>query len=373
MLSELYLLLSQYTFLVVITGTSVIGAIAGALGSFAVLRKQSLLGDCIAHAALPGICLAFLLASSKATWVLLIGALIAGGIGAIFLHVIQEYSDLKRDAALGIVLSVFFGVGLVLLTYIQSLSLAQQSGLNVFLFGNAATLLKSDVMFISCVTIGVLACVVLFWKEFKVVSFDADFASTLGFPKKRIDLFITLLTVIAIVIGLQAVGVVLMSALIIAPAVAARQWTDRLSVMVFLSALFGTISGVLGVSISAVYQKIPTGPVIVIVVSIIVLISLLMAPNRGIIVAYIRHWKQRFTIKSDRIMTNMYQFSEIEKDPTFPHDVQVLEALGEGSAESILKRLEKNSMVYSPKQGVWGLTKKGVDHVRRLIKEQQSA
>ena len=89
MLSELYLLLSQYTFLVVITGTSVIGAIAGALGSFAVLRKQSLLGDCIAHAALPGICLAFLLASSKATWVLLIGALIAGGIGAIFLHVIQ--------------------------------------------------------------------------------------------------------------------------------------------------------------------------------------------------------------------------------------------------------------------------------------------
>jgi manganese/zinc/iron transport system permease protein len=369
-ISSLFL---NYTFLIVIIGTSIIGSVAGSLGVFAVLRRQSLLGDCIAHAALPGICIAFLISVSKQSWTLLAGAIVAGVIGALLLHLIQEYSELKRDAALGIILSVFFGFGLVLLTYIQSQEISEQSGLNVYLFGNAATLLRNDIYVMGSLGIVVILFLILFWKEFKVVSFDKDFASTLGFPQKRIDFFITFLTVISIVVGLQAVGVVLMSALIIAPAVAARQWTDQLYKMVMLSALFGILSSVSGVIISSLYEKMPTGPVIVIMVSIIVVISLFFAPKRGIFVSYIRHINQKLTIHSDRVLLNLYQFSEVQKDPTFAHDITVLDFVGEGSTLSILNKLKNKKLVYNPRNGYWGLSIKGVKYVKNLLKETKNA
>ena len=366
-------LFSNYTFVIVLIGTSIIGSVAGALGCFAVLRRQSLLGDCIAHAALPGICFAFLLSATKQSWSLLIGAIIAGAIGALLLHIIQEYSELKRDAALGIILSVFFGFGLVLLTYIQSQAMSAQSGLNVYLFGNAATLLRHDIYLMGALGIAVIIALVVFWKEFKVVSFDKDFASTLGFPQKRIDYFITFLTVISIVVGLQAVGVVLMSALIIAPAVAARQWTDQLYKMVMISAFFGVLSSVLGVIISALYEKMPTGPVIVIIVSIIVIISLFCSPKRGIFASYIRHINQKLTIHSDRVLLNLYQFSEVQKDPTFAHDIAVLDHLGEASALTILIKLKNKKLVYSPKDGYWGLSETGIKYVRKILKGRENA
>ena len=373
MLDVIINFLTNYTAIVVLIGTSIIGSVAGALGSFAVLRKQSLLGDCIAHAALPGICFAFLISYSKQPEVLLLGAIMAGGVGALFLHIIQEYSDLKRDAALGIILSVFFGFGLVLLTYIQSTGSAKQSGLNVYLFGNASTLLRSDIYLMGVLGLVVSIIVILFWKEFKVVTFDKDFAATLGYPKSKIDFFITFLTVIAIVIGLQAVGVVLMSALVIAPAVAARQWTDQLYKMVILSSVFGVVSCVLGVIISGTILKIPTGPIIVIVVSCIVVISLFFAPKRGIVISYFRHLNQKATIDSDRILLNLYQFSEVQKDPTFAHDIAVLDHLGEASTVNLLIQLEQKKLVYCKRPGFWGLSLKGVGYVKKILKESDHA
>ena len=230
-LAELF---SDYTFQIVMLGTSILGIVSGALGSFAVLRKQSLLGDAMSHAALPGIAIAFLITLSKSAWILLLGAAIAGWIGTILMIVIVENTTLKRDAALGIILSVFFGFGLVLLTLIQKLPIASQSGLDSFLFGSAATLLKADVVTMSVIGILTLTILILFWKEFKCLSFDPNFLRVIGYPYFKLDILLTTLIVFAIVIELQTVGVVLMSAMVIAPAAAARQWTDKLSVMVML-------------------------------------------------------------------------------------------------------------------------------------------
>ena len=193
-------------------GTAILGAICGMLGSFAVLRKQSLLGDAISHAALPGIAIAFLITGTKETNVLLIGALVSGLLGAFWIRGITKRTHLKSDTALGLILSIFFGFGMLLLTYIQKLPNANQSGLDKFLFGQAATLLARDVWFMAIVTFICLVVLLLFWKEFKILLFDADYAKTLGFNIKLIDILITSFIVIAIVLGLQTVGVVLMSA-----------------------------------------------------------------------------------------------------------------------------------------------------------------
>lgn len=264
----------------------ILGATAGALGCYAFLRQQSLLGDAISHAALPGIALMFLCTQSKNPAVLLLGGALAGIIAAFSVNFIASKTPIKKDAALGIVLSVFFGVGLVLLTYIQKRSLANQAVLNKFLFGNASTLLKEDIYLMAGVACVLLLCIFLFWKEFNILAFDPSFAQLAGYSVVRLELFLTILLVLAIVIGLQTVGVVLMSTLFIAPAAAARQWTECLRSMVLLASFFGAFSGVVGALISSFCDHVPTGPIIVVVMSSVVLFSLLIAPKRGLLWNY---------------------------------------------------------------------------------------
>ncbi|MFT5171299.1 MAG: manganese/zinc/iron transport system permease protein, partial [Candidatus Marinamargulisbacteria bacterium] len=314
----------DYTLRTVMLGTLVLGIVSGALGSFAVLRKQSLLGDAISHAALPGIAVAFLLTESKSPAVLLFGAIASGWIGTILMTLISEKTKLKKDSALGIVLSVFFGLGLVLLTLIQRMPTASKSGLNKFLFGNAATLLQQDVVTMAIFGVFVIICTALLWKEFKLISFDAEFAVAIGLPYKRLDILLTTLIVIAIVIGLQTVGVVLMSAMVVAPAAAARQWTDRLGFMVVLSAFFGATSGIIGVLISTSIDHMPTGPTVVLVVSAFVFISLFFAPNRGLMWGWIRHQRNRQKIQGDTLLTNLYFLSRNHEDKTYAHNLDAL-------------------------------------------------
>ncbi len=277
----------DYTLAIVILGTTILGITAGALGVFAFLRGQSLLGDAISHAALPGIACTFLLTHSTSPAVLLFGGAIAGGIGTMLVYVITHKTTLKNDAALGIVLSVFFGLGLVLLTIIQKQPIANQAILNKFLFGNAATLLLDDLYVMGSVSIIVLSCLVLLWPAFKVLTFDQGYARALGYPVALLDLVLTSLLVLSIVIGLQTVGVVLMSTMFIAPAAAARQWCSRLGSLVILAAVFGAVAGVIGSLISSRFDQLPTGPTIVVVVSSMVLFSLLCAPHRGLL------WRKR--------------------------------------------------------------------------------
>ena len=284
--------------MIVATGAALLGIVSGALGTYAVLRRQSLLGDAISHAALPGVAIAFLLTGSKAPLILVLGAAIAGWLGTLLIMSIVRLTRIKYDSALAVVLSTFFGFGLVLHTRIQRTGNANQAGLDTFLFGQAATILERDIL-----TIGILGGIAIiimlvFWKELKLLVFDEGFAASLGFSIRVLDILLTSLLVIAIVLGLQAVGAVLMSAMLVAPAVAARQWTDRLSVMMLLAACFGALAGVSGTIISSSAARIPTGPTIVLCATVVVGFSIIFASNRGLLWGLIRQRRNRRSLKT---------------------------------------------------------------------------
>lgn len=296
-MSSILALFQDYTFQTVALGSTLLGLISGVLGSFAVLRKQSLLGDGVSHSSLPGVVMAFVLLGSKNTEVLLLGALVSGLLATLLIISIVRHTRVKFDSALALVMSVFFGLGLILLTYVQKIPNSNQAGLKRFIFGQASTLLQRDIELMMICGLVLLALVLLFWKEFKLVTFDSDFAQSIGFSPKKLNLLLSFMIVLAIIIGLQTVGVILMSAMLITPAVAARQWTNRLWVMVTLSALFGAAASVAGTAVSSLVPKLPTGPAIVVCVSIIVVVSVLFAPGRGILHRLYRRRKNRILYK----------------------------------------------------------------------------
>lgn len=293
----IHLLISEHTFRTVAMGCMLLGSVSGILGCFAVLRKQSLLGDAVSHASLPGVCIAFIITQVKNTEILLLGALAVGIICIGLIQTIQNNTKIKFDSALAFILSVFFGLGLVLLSYLNKLPGANKSGLNRFIFGQASTFVERDVKLMLYTGLTLLIIIVLLWKEFKIVVFDPDFAKTLGFPSRKIEIFISVLLVVTVIIGIQAAGVILISAMIISPGVAARQWTDKLSIMVILSGIFGGLAGLAGTLISMTQSDLPTGPVIVVVISIIVILSILFSPKRGIIFRIILNKRRRKIFK----------------------------------------------------------------------------
>ncbi|MGI6169010.1 MAG: metal ABC transporter permease [Christensenellales bacterium] len=300
-MQDIIALFSDFTFQTVALGSLLLGVISGVLGCFAVLRKQSLLGDGISHSALPGVVLAFLITGNKNTEVLLLGALCSGLLATLLILAIVRHSRIQFDGALALILSVFFGAGLVLLTLAQKIPNSNQAGLNRFLFGQASALLPGDLTMMAICGGILLALVALFWKEFKLFSFDAGFAQSLGFSTRRLNLLLSSLVVMAILIGLQTVGVILMSAMLVAPAVAARQWTRQLWQMVLLSAVFGGSCGVAGVAISSLAIDFPTGPTIVVCVSLIVLLSMLLAPGRGMLAKLYQRRKNRWQMKKQQL------------------------------------------------------------------------
>lgn len=287
------LILTDYTIRNVALGALVLGIVSGTLSAFAVLRKQSLLGDTMSHAALPGVVIAFLITGQRAPLPLLIGAMIAGLLGTLFMNIVTHNTRIKQDSAQGVVLAVFFGFGMALLSWVIRQPGAEHAGLDKFLFGQAAATVANDVLTMAVIGGIALVMIGLFWKEFKLISFDPQYAKTLGLRVGILDILITTLIVVAVVVGLQMVGVVLMSAMIVAPGVAARQWTNRLGVMVLLSALFGAVAGVTGALVSSTALNVPTGPVIVLSMTAIVMISLLFAPERGILWDAIRQRQRR--------------------------------------------------------------------------------
>jgi manganese/zinc/iron transport system permease protein len=359
----------DYTLRTVAAGAGALGLVSGALGSFAVLRKQSLLGDAISHAALPGIALAFLLTGSKAPLVLVAGAGLAGWLGTLLIISIVRTTRIKEDSALGLVLSVFFGLGLVLLTFIQKMPDASQAGLDKFLFGQAATLLARDVVVIVALGAIGFAVMMLFWKEFKLISFDADYAASLGLSVRRIDVLLTSMIVLAIVTGLQTVGVVLMSAMIVAPAAAARQWTNRLGLMVALAALFGAAAGVSGAVVSSTAARLPTGPMIVVSLSVIVAFSFAFARERGIVWRTLRERRSRAMLHSEKLLEDLYLLAAQHKDLEHGHSQRVLETMSGASSEAMRRSLaqlaEQGFVEQKEGKDVWGLTQAGVREVKQ--------
>ncbi len=370
---EIFLqLFTDYTIRTVAMGAAVLGIVSGSLGTFAMLRRQSLLGDAMSHAALPGVVLAFMLTGSKAPVVLILGAAVAGVIGTLFMLTITSFTRIKEDSALGIILSVFFGFGLMLLTFLQRNPGANQAGLNSFLFGQAATLLVRDVITMAIFGGGALLLLALFWKEFKLLSFDRDFGASLGYPMVMLDVLLTSLLVIAIVIGLQAVGVVLMSAMIVAPAAAARQWTDRLGIMVVLSAVFGAVAGVSGSLISSLERGLSTGPVVVLVISTIVFISLLFATRRGVVWNWIRRQRQRRILRLESVLNHMFKLAEQHDDWSHPHSTAVIQTMsyGRGVAPT-LQALVGRGWVTQVDKDLWALTAEGAKEAQRFARRTE--
>lgn len=355
-------LLFDYTLRTVALGSAALGAASGTLGVFAVLRREALLGDAISHAALPGIVLAFMLTGSKATAVLVAGAFAAGWIGMALMRIVTRHTRIPPDSALGIVLSVFFGLGLVLLTFVQKRPDAAQAGLETFLFGQAATLLQGEVYVIAGLGFVSVGIVALLWKEFKILGFDPDFGASLGFPMARIELLLTTVLVLAIVTGLQTVGVVLMAAIVVAPASAARQWTDGLGVMVGLSALFGGVSGAAGAILSSTLA-VPTGPAIVLTAAVIVVISMAIAPRRGLVWAWAQTRRRRRAIRRDTVLADLYALYLQHGVLGHGHPVAVLAAMsetGEGALRS-LEALRDDGLARRLDDGLWALTEAGCD------------
>jgi manganese/zinc/iron transport system permease protein len=320
----------------VMGGAALLGIVAGALGSFAVLKRQSLLGDALAHAALPGVCLAFIAGGRlgvdpKHPLLLLGGALATAWLGTLLILAITRTTRLKQDAAIGIVLSVFFGAGIVLLTWLQKRggANAAQAGLDKFLFGDAASLVPRDLVVMGVLGGVVLATVAALFRHFQLVTFDAAYAASNGLPVRRLEVLLTTLVVVAVVVGLHTVGVVLMAAMLVTPAAAARQWTHRLGVMVVLAALFGAIAGAGGAWISSLRAKLPTGPLIVLAATALLGVSLVVAPKRGLLWAFVRRRRNRTRVRIENLLKDLWRLGEMDgrlAEPRAASDVLAVRA-----------------------------------------------
>jgi len=364
------------TLITVILAASMIGALAGVLGSFLVLRGQSLLGDVISHAALPGVVGGFLASGGRGFVAILAGALISGALAGLVVQLLRRGAGVKADAALGTVLSLFFAAGVVLLSVAQLRSGA--AGLTVFLFGQAASVLRADLMPMALVAGLVLGGVVLLWKEFHLISFDREAAQAQGLPVSLLETVLTVLIAVAIVLGLALAGVVLMVAMLIAPAVAARQWVRGLMPMVLLAAVFGILAGAAGAVISAQGHGVATGPVMVLCATALTAVSLLLAPERGIVARWTRQRRARRSLHGRQVLAALQGLSQAHDDPSYASAEGMLNAYLGASSQPVLDRLKGRGFIrqaakMEPELGKdrrWELTDAGVLHLENKDETQ---
>jgi manganese/zinc/iron transport system permease protein len=357
----------------VVLGSVLLTASSAIVGSFTFLNKRALVGDAIAHAVLPGICLGFLMAGNKNPLALILGAFVTGWLSLVIVDFVTRRTRIKEDTAIGLILSVFFGIGIFLLTIIQKSGNASQSGLDHFLFGKAAALVGSDLYAFGAVAVILLITVFLLFKEFSLMAFDKAYAQSIGFPIRTLELVLTSLIVLAVVIGIQAVGVVLMAAILITPAAAARFWTDKITVMFLLASVFGAFSGLSGAYISYVAPSMPTGPWIVIVISFIAFFSFFFAPRRGILSRLTRQRFIRRNINDENVLKIFYQLGEGDKGFFINQSVESLlqkRFYKTADLRRILRRLEQQG--YLDRQGEqWVLTAEGKARGQRIVKNHR--
>ncbi|MEM0983059.1 MAG: iron chelate uptake ABC transporter family permease subunit [Planctomycetota bacterium] len=313
---EILTLQGGFNATVVLVGTTLLGIAAGVIGAFVLLRQRSLTADALSHATLPGIGIAFLAATAmgldgRSLPILLIGASISGVAGVACIQLITTYTRLREDAAIGIVLSTFFGAGVVVLSLVQTSERGAAAGLNGLIYGQAATMVPRDALLLGGIALTAMIAAGLLLKELALVAFNDAFAEVDGWPVQTIDAGLLALVVLVTVAGLQAVGLILVVALLIVPPVAARFWTERLWRMVALSGVMGGLSGYLGATISAVLPSMPAGAVIVLTSGVVFAISFLFAPRRGVIAAAVRRAELRLRIAGDHLLEAAH---DIERD-----------------------------------------------------------
>ncbi len=352
-------------------GVFLIGVSTAIVGCFTFLKKKALVGDAIAHAALPGVCLGFMLFESKNPLILLGGAFVTGWISLIVIDLITARTKIKADTSIGLVLSIFFGFGIMLLTTIQHSGNAAQSGLDKFLFGKAASILPEDVYLLAVISTILLGTIILFFKQFAMVAFDPGYAKSIGLPVGLLEVILSTLTVLAVATGIQAVGVVLMAALLITPAVAARYWTDRLGLMVLLAAIFGGISGIMGAMVSFLAPAMPTGPWIVVIVSLFAFASILFAPNKGYFARRLKLVRHKNKVLHENILKAFYHLAEA--DASFyqartKQEIMRRRPMQEKLLKKGLQALLRKDLIQNERGDYWRLTSQGKEIGQRIVR-----
>lgn len=358
------MIMCDYTLFLICLGTGILGALAGIVGSWLFLEKKSLFGDTIAHATLPGLTCMFLLSHSKHSLLLLIGGLCSAFISTWCIQHIQNHSTLKKDAILGIILATSFGIGTVLLSKIQTLENAHQAGLTKYLLGNPATILQEDIIMIVCATSITLFFIFRYIKAYTISLFDHVYANSIGIPVQKISYIMLVPITITIVFGLQAVGIILMSALLINPAAAAYQWTKNFYKMMLLSASFGAFSTIIGTIISCSKTHLPTGPVIVIIATTITALSILCSPH-GIIMSWYQQKQQIKYLQYLSLLPNFLLFNEGKDNPFYAHNINALTAIGKPFTHKALLFLSRQGFIQSSQPNFWQLTPKGLNFITK--------
>ena len=381
------LFLRNYNTQLVVLSTALLGLSSGLVGTFLLLRKRSLLGDALSHATLPGIAAAFAIMvalGGTGKWLpgLLMGATVSGVAGIMVMLAIRHTTRLKDDVGMGFVLSVFFGAGVALLSMVQRMPGGSAAGLETFIYGKPASIIRADFYLIAAATIATAAASILLVKEFTLLCFDEGFARTEGWPTFLLDVMLVGLVTVVTVTGLQAVGLILIIAFLITPATAARFWTEKLSLMLILSAAIGAASGWLGASISALFPNLPAGAVIVLVAATIFLFSMLFAPARGVIPRFIRGRKLSRKVGRQHFLRAMYELLEAQGDPDDPiasvpnipvplEAVLAKRAWKRGELKQILKIADAEDHVEPVAQGYLRLSEPGFGEAARVTRNHR--
>ncbi len=379
------LLLRDYNTRLVVLSTAILGAAAGMIGSFLLLRKRSLIGDVLSHATLPGIALAFLVmvaAGGSGKWMpgLLLGAAAAGllGVGAVL--IVRRFSRLKDDAAMGLVLSVFFGAGVALLGIIQGLPGGSKSGLESFIYGKTAAMVWNDFLLIITVTAASLVACVLLFKEFALLCFDEAYAHSQGWPVTLLDMLMLALVTAVTVIGLQSVGLILIIALLITPPAAARFWTEGLRTMTLLAATIGALSGWLGATLSALLPRLPAGAIIVVVAAALFVLSMLAGTSRGVLLRVWRAQRLNRRVAAQHLLRAFYEVGEPEaagRDAAPPRVTVPFERLlaarswSAGRLRRHLRRARRDGLVETVGGDAYRLTPAGAEQAARHVRNHR--
>lgn len=305
-----FLSLSDPNVRFVVISSVLLGIAASAVGVFAYLRRNTLVGETVAHSMLPGIGFAFMISGSRDPLYLVLGAIVAGWISVLFMEWIGKKGPLKNDIALAITLTGFFAIGILLMTHIQRGGYGDHSGLDHYIFGNVAAMTRQDTLVFGGLALGVLSVLGLMYKELKLFSFNPEYAQANGLPTKAIEIGLSTITILAIAAGIKAVGIVLMAALLIIPSAAARYWMGRLNGMLWLSALFGAVSGIFGAFISYQYSGLPTGPLIVVMLALLTALSVLVAPRTGLAAKHLRKLRRGRQMRAENFVKQVYQLAE---------------------------------------------------------------
>lgn len=378
LLSELWSLLTwqvPHNTAVVLRGVIVLGIACGAIGTFLMLRKRSLVADALSHAALPGVCAGFLIAfwlgmDGRPLWVLLLGATVAGLLGVGAMMALNTIPRIKEDAAIGVVLSVFFAAGVVMLGIIQHLPAAHRAGLHHFIFGQAATMRAGDSNLIALLALLVALCTIVAFKELRLLCFDAAFAQSIGFPRLALDGLLMALITVVTVVGLHAVGALLMVALLIIPAAAARFWSDRLGLMIVIAACIGGLGAYGGTAASALIDDTPTGPAIIIACGVLFAVSMMLAPTRGLVIEAVRRWRLARQIARQHLLRAMYEHGEIVRDAAAPVTIDRLVERRRWSSARVsrlIRRLKRRGEI-AERHGGHILTAQGRTAAERIVR-----